>query len=308
MKSMSYKKFNNLQGFLDFAKQNIDKNKERNLNFIFSAEITARSLRKDGIASVTEKAEQWRNKIKPDDLVINHGSYMQDGLDHIIEELIRKPSSNRALYSLINQKDISGSGDNAIPSFMIFQCAIDPSTNILYCTSYFRALEVCNFLPINLEEMRLNICNILERQNIITKIRFCIFAFCAYYKPNQLPLERCELDKHDSLYIDDLYKKGKWLEIVRLLEEKAQETTVIEVKGLETMKAWLRPDRNELLPKGLIIDVIRNDIDAAISAAERLRSLRHSDSHSPFLSEVSKDFTDKVNAIANRIRSSNKSC
>ena len=88
------------------------------------------------------------------ELHINHGSYIGDGLEHIIDELKNKPSSNRALFSLISQKDISKSGDNPIPSFMIFQTCIDD--NILYCSVYFRALEVSTFLRINTEEFVLN--------------------------------------------------------------------------------------------------------------------------------------------------------
>jgi thymidylate synthase len=97
-------------------------------------------------------AKDYQNPVKPPSLYINHGEYItSDGIVHIINELKLKQTSNRALLSLINQEDIIGSGDNPIPSFMVLQFSLEGEE--LYVTTYFRALEVANFLNVNLEEI-----------------------------------------------------------------------------------------------------------------------------------------------------------
>lgn len=293
-----YTPFNNLENLAIHAETLIEKGR-RHLNFLLTAELSAQSIRDEPLTDVTEKAEKWRAQEVPHDLIINHGKYIGKGIGHIILELKNKPSSNRALYSLISQDHIINSNDDPIPSFMIFQCAID--SGILYCTAYFRALEIAHFFRINLEEMRLNICEILNSALHVSKVRLLVVAFSAYNKPDQVPLEKLELDLMESIQFMDLYKKNRG-HIPELLDQKARETTVIDVKGLQAIKGWLAPERQEEWPTDLNVPFIIAAIDEAIKVADKLRALRRSDSHNPHIDEISTKFVEIIKKIAMEFR------
>ncbi|MEI7869349.1 MAG: hypothetical protein WCI11_15785 [Candidatus Methylumidiphilus sp.] len=299
MTETEYKPFDNLEELAEYAGKEIQERK-RYLNLFLTAELSASSIRKQSLADVTDKAESWRAPTVPDNLIINHGVYSLGGIEHIVDELKEKPSSNRALYSLISQKDIVGSGDNPIPSFMIFQCAID--SDFFYCTVYFRALEIANFFRINLEEIRLNICDILNKlPSSPSVVRLAVLAFSAYKKPDQIPLEKCELDLMSAIKIMDLYDDNP-SQIPELLDRKAKETTVVELSGLKSIKEWLCSERKSRWPAKLNVPVITAAIDEAILVANDLRSLRCRNSHDPHIDEVSIKFVTAVEKIAAEFR------
>jgi len=266
----SYHPFDTLEALAAHAAAKTEKG-QRHLNFFLAAELPASAIRDQPIADMTETAQKWREPEVPDSLIINHGKYIGKGIEHIIKELHDKPSSNRALYSLISQKHIIGSEDNPIPSFMIFQCAIE--SDILYCTVYFRALEVANFFRINLEEIRLNLCDILKGLSA-AKVRLSVLAFSAYSKPDQVPLEKCELDLMSSLKLMSLYNKNPE-RISELLDQKAKESTIIDISGLKAIKESLAPEHKDMRPSHLKdVPLIVGAVDKAITFAEELRSLR----------------------------------
>jgi hypothetical protein len=215
--------------------------------------------------------------------------------------LKNKKSSNRALYSLTSQDHVIGFGDNPIPSFMIFQCGIEKE--ILYCTVYFRALEVARFFRINLEEIRLNICDILKDIPDISIIKLSILAFSAYNKPEQIPLEKCQLDVLSSLQIQDMYDSNP-ASIPELLDQKAEETTVVDITGLKEIKAWLDPARKDKWPSKLSDNVpkIISAIEKAINAANELCDLRLSNSHNEYVDKISKDYVEMIKKVAQEFR------
>ena len=81
------------------------------------------------------------------------------------------------------------SRDHPIPSFLLFQVTVED--NILYATTYFRALEIAKFLKINVQEIKLNLLKIIQECNLrhITKVRVTIHAFNAYKKKIKIYLE-----------------------------------------------------------------------------------------------------------------------
>lgn len=170
-------------------------------NYCLAVSVPAIALVKFPLRDKTELARQWQLPEPPSNFHFNHGMYIGDGVEHITNELQSKPSSNRALYSLLHQNNISKSGDKPIPSFMIMQCGIENRT--LYCTVYFRALEVSTFLRINIEEIRLTLCHILEKNIDIDTIKLTIFAFKAYNKREQSTLQRSRLDMMTSIGLSD---------------------------------------------------------------------------------------------------------
>ena len=57
--------------------------------------------------------------IAPPALYMSHGEYIHrhgDGIQYLIDQLVKKPTGNRAIISLIDMKDLIGSGDDPRPS------------------------------------------------------------------------------------------------------------------------------------------------------------------------------------------------
>lgn len=208
-------------------------------NWHWDLQFPASKLEAGKMPDVAEQAEQWRNPVPAADMYFSHGQYCGDGLQHIIDELTHKPTSNRALYSLLAQKDISGSGDKPIPSFLTFQCSIEKST--LYCTASFRALEVSNFLKINLEEIRQNLVVIYGAFPAVETIHLHIFAFHAYVRTAAAAaLRRPKIDVTPEAQLLRLMQKGDTQKLDELLGGLAQSTTVISPDRLKALLGILQ--------------------------------------------------------------------
>lgn len=199
-------------------------------------------------------------------MYFSHAQYYKDGIQHIIEELKLKPTSNRALYSLLSQQDISGSGDEPIPSFMTFQCSIE--RGVLYCTASFRALEVGNFLKINLEEIRQSLVEICNSLPAVETVRLHIFAFHVYVRNvAAAALRRPMIDVTSSLDLMRLMQKGDVRTLDQLLGGLEQSTTVVSPKSLEVLlEILLMPDaalhQNVQSKHGLLLPQLKKAIEA----------------------------------------------
>ena len=97
-----------------------------------------------------------------------------------------------------------------------------------------------------------------------------MFAFSAYNKPDQVPLEKAQIDFMSAIDIMDIYdsEPGR---IPELLEAKAKVTTVIYLEGLEAIKKWLDPTRKAKWPALLNVPVINTRVDDAISIGKKLQ-------------------------------------
>ena len=126
-------------GLYDFHQEMVAQVKTagESFNWHCDLDIPVTDINRVAMLDVSEEAAQWRQKNPAPDMYFSHGEYYEDGIQHIIDELTLKPTSNRALYSLLAQRDITGSGDGPIPSFLTFQCSIE--RGVLYCTASFRA-------------------------------------------------------------------------------------------------------------------------------------------------------------------------
>lgn len=95
-------------------------------------------------------AQDWQSKEVPASLYYNHGQYIWkygDPIDFLYNELIKKPTSSRAVIPLINFGDVVNSKDNFLPSFDLLQFGYHtPSDRTLNVILYLRALEVNHFL------------------------------------------------------------------------------------------------------------------------------------------------------------------
>ena len=187
------------------------------------------------------QAEAWQSEKPPSNFHFSHGQYFRGkkGLEHVINELKSKSASRRALLSLIDMDDIVGTGDKAIPSFMVAQ--FGHVGDVLYVTEYFRALEVGSFLPINLAEMALMVRGILRgglaRPAIV---RLLLIAFQAHLTP-RFRLEKAEIDVVSAGEIGAAVATRDFKRLVSWLEDKKDRyESAVMTHGLEELVGMIR--------------------------------------------------------------------
>src|SRR5256885_3179892 len=86
-------------------------------------------------------AESWQAVTPGPSHYITHGQYIHrhgDGIAYLIDQLVHKPTGNRAVLSLIDMKDLIGSLDTDVrPSFMIFQVGFEAGKkDVIFATMY----------------------------------------------------------------------------------------------------------------------------------------------------------------------------
>jgi hypothetical protein len=195
------------------------------------------------VTTYNNDAKKWQLKKKPEDLVINHGQYLfsnGDPFKFIKRELKKKPDSNRALFSMINMENIYKSNDDPIPSFLSLQFGLENNEKLLV-SAYFRALEIYNFLPINIAEICLYIKKIKDTFSLIKRISCDIYTFKAYSNPNFYCLKKAELDLIKPIHLLMLLMGKKYDRIIEMIRSKATTVeSVIDVTGIENLHECLQ--------------------------------------------------------------------
>lgn len=296
-----FKSVNNFEEIILSAQQIINATPDHyQINFSLKVQFGIDLIKTPQLHDVVTEAEAWQNTTKPEHLHINHGIYIgENGIDHVIDELIHKRPSNRALISLISQKDIVGSGDTPIPSFMLIQFSLEGSD--LYVTTYFRALEVSKFLRINIEEIRLIIKKIYDQIPTISSIRMNIFAFRAYINENQSTLKRQKIDMlpghHILRFMEDSPKR-----IVTLLKEKLEESTAIENSALRYIHEVINDQVvNEKIHSCFKGELTKRLLAVCLATSEELINLRKKTSHSERISELNKAYLKSLDGLIGEI-------
>lgn len=222
----------------DFHSSVVETLRARGESFNWHCDLVfpAVDLQRMRMPDVADEASQWRQQTPAADMYFSHGQYYKDGIEHIISELKGKRTSNRALYSLLSQKDISGSGDEPRPSFLTFQCSIEGG--VLYSTAAFRALEVGKFLKVNLEEIRQNLVDIHRSFPDVETVHLHIFAFHAYIQDAAVvALRRPAIDVIHEAELLILMQKGDLRTLDGLLGGLQRSTTAV---SSEKLRALLR--------------------------------------------------------------------
>ena len=289
---INYKEIENLENIVDDISSVIPEgNSEFNTCMAYEFEIAVATNCE--LSDVTEDAKMWAAKECPPELYINHGTYIKDGMDYIVKELKRKPSSNRALFSLMSQDDISNSEDDPIPSFMIFQTCI--KSNTLYCTSYFRALEVSTFLRINIEEIRLKIAEIYQKLPRFNKVKLVIFAFSAYHQSAISPLKKAKIDLMTSIDIYQLLQTTP-CNFYELLDEKAKDSTVIFLQPLLYLQEALNKisEKPEKLNFNLAINLLKD----VLKTGEQLKKCRTLNSRHDSVDNINNEFITHLKKLS----------
>jgi hypothetical protein len=269
------------------------------INLAVPVEFNIELVRKPQLLDVSAKAEEWQSVERPPNLEFNHGEFIgADGVTHVVHELKHKHSGNRALISLISQEHIINSGDNPIPSFLIFQCSIEQKC--LHCTVYFRALEVSRFFRINVEEIRQIASHIYDEFRGLDSVRLLIFAFRAYSNPQINTLERARLDNLDEISVLKIMEKRP-SELPDLLREKARHVTVVNTQTLKTMRDILDDsDKSQDVDSYLKKPRIALQLQQCVDVGNALADLRVRVSHHKDVDTLTQDYVSNLTGSSHK--------
>lgn len=273
-------------------------------NVIINGSFNIDEINSNFINIHKEEAEKWRRVTKPEDLIINHGEYINKGrgnykeelgINFIIKELKNKNCGNRACYSLINMEDIVGSGDQAIPSFMILQFSFSNyDSERLLVSAYFRALEVNEFLPINLAEICLNISEIKEKFPNIKIFELNLFAFRAQYIKDFNCLRQSKLDILKSTDMVKYFMKDTSKIIEALKDKNMMIESVIITKGIKNlMEAIESVDDEDLNNK----DNIKRKLAEVFEAMESIKKMRENTSIQDAIKKETDELKDNIKEL-----------
>ncbi|GAU78539.1 metallophosphoesterase [Fusibacter sp. 3D3] len=187
----------------------------------------------------------WQSQSVPESLYYNHGKYMQSesiwGMDYIIQELMNKSTSSRAIIPLIDFNMVANSKDRFLPSLDIIQFGFaDDQRSELFLTLYLRALEVKHFLKINICEAYIMAQQLKDKIRSIQRINLTIVAYKAQYKENYGCFRKAQIDSvtESDLTMSIIEKDFK--AVIDMLEEKIDlSETVIQDHGLENLNKAL---------------------------------------------------------------------
>ncbi|OBZ07550.1 hypothetical protein A8L34_25795 [Bacillus sp. FJAT-27264] len=297
---IEYSPIENFQQIIDMSKSLIHGEKYR-YNFMIGVSFDIRLVQRVQIQSHLSWAEKFQQINKPDDLYVNHGEYIGDeGIRFVIEELKRKPKSNRAMISLISQQHIVRSGDDPIPSFNIVQFGIEDKQ--LYITVYFRALEVSTFLKINLEEIRLITHQIQMAIRGLEQVNLLIHSFRGYILEDINTLVRPKIEQLKETHLLRILETDIPKLLSMLREKHATYSTVVDNQSLYSIKANLTDEIvNQNINPRLKDRYVLDQLDECISLDERLKELRKGTSHDAELDETHRQFKDSLEKLIGAI-------
>lgn len=223
----------------------------------------------DFVRLYEEKAQEWQRDPAPGNLFFSHGEYFrgEKGIQHVLEELRSKGASRRALVSLLDMDEIIGRGDEPIPSFMVLQFAFEGES--LYVTAYFRALEVEQFLRVNIAEICLWVRRIRDELAGVrlAVVRLVILAFRAYRDPEFI-LERALMDREPQGRVATVVAKGDMAELIVWLEDKKKRRSAIETERFGEIVTALEEFKASYTPK------FYSSVRAALATMQRLKNAR----------------------------------
>ncbi|WP_238422594.1 hypothetical protein [Gordonia sp. 'Campus'] len=269
-------------------------------NMVLTVEESGTTLSDPFLERYRRKAELWQQPSCPPNMHFNHGEYINrfgDGIQRAIEELKNKATSNRAVVSLVDNRDIEASEDGKLPSLLLIQAGLDADNqNTLYLTAYYRALEVGTFLPVNCAEMRIIAERIISHMPTVHTRVFTIYAFRAHLVPDIRPLEKSQIDiaNGTSGVIDTAVSACDHTRIAEWLEDKARPETIVETSGLASLCTAMR-DANWRVDVAEIVE-------RSVTSLTELQNYRRAGSHARSISERQDDISQSLVTAASLLR------
>ena len=248
-------------------------------------------------------AELWQKTDKvPDSLYYNHGDYMkvekETAIGFIVEELLSKATSSRAIIPLINFKDVLKSGDGFLPSFDLVQFGfLSEAKTTLIVTVYLRALEVNHFLKINICEIYVLCKQIAKEIRSITDINVNLLAFRAQYKEKFGCFRKAEIDLISESKLLMMIQKNAEDIVPLLVEKKDYSETVIQDKGIHNLSRALNTIHEETPVKETILEII----EKITKTMEELKCERQKTSNYATIEAIETDLNTRFDEMISAI-------
>lgn len=201
-----------------------------------------------------ELAEMWQDEKVPEDLYFNHGSYFKigekSGIDYVVEELKRKPTSNRIVLPTYNMDNINQSLDdkNYLPSLAFIQFGKDGENLIVHM--HLRALEAKQFLKINICEIQY-LLNHIKKQIEFQKVKIIISAFRVQKKEGFHCFLKSKIDVLKPTKLTTLVNYKRFSDLCELFKEKRDaKETITQTKGIRTVYNAMQDSNNAMIEIG----------------------------------------------------------
>lgn len=263
-------------------------------NVVISLSVALPACDDSFLRTYIDEAQLWQARGRPPSLHFSHGEFMHsagDPLEFLVNELRRKPTGNRACVVLADNKTIAESGDGLLPSFMLLQVGrAFNNPSVLMLTAYFRALEVSEFLPINLAELALIADGIQLAIPEFTTASIVIHAFRAHELKDFRRHTRGALDIASNTQLQELVSQGDTATLAEWMHEKAQPETIIEVGGIVRLAT--------LAPSAGWDSQTVDSIDKAVIALTKLAVARQSATHGATLAGLQADASEAFRRAA----------
>lgn len=284
-----YKKINDLQVIVNDAMKECEK--DESINLILPYEFNIDILESKFIRSYENKANEWISDNPSEDMYFTHGMYYfgKVGQKYIADELKNKPTTRRAILNAFNMKELFDSSDTPIPAFIVLQFRI--IGKILYLTAFFRALEVSEFLPINLTEICIHSKEICRKNIEINRIRLCIVATSAHVIDEFTCLRKAKIDYMEEAKIGVLVADKEKSELIRLLYNKGRHTSYLDLKGISALIIALKC-KKDAYPAEVL--TCANNFKKSIEKEKNERKITNSKKRLLPLQEKSREDLDKL--------------
>ena len=200
----------------------------------------------DHFASYMNDASMWQKNARDDRLEYTHGQLMTfrgtNWDEFVCDTLKQNPTSKRAIVPLIDKEMAFQGGDGKLVSFDVVQFGfLNADRKDLHITVYLRALEVCNFLPINICEVYLMAKKVKECIQTVDSVTICFFAYRAEAKKNYGCYKKAEIDLLSESELCRIISSKNCSTLKALLNQKADTgETVIEFSWLDKVENALR--------------------------------------------------------------------
>lgn len=200
-------------------------------------------------------AEMWQAEEVPEDLYFNHGSYFKigekSGIDYVVGELKRKPTSNRIVLPTYNMENIEQSLDdkNYLPSLASIQFGKDGEKLIVHM--HLRALEAKQFLKINICEIEYLLRQLKARSVEFQRIEIIISAFRVQKKEKFYCFLKSKIDVLDSTQLAIWVSYKRFSALRELFKEKRDaKETITKTQGIRTVYNAMRESNNAMIEIG----------------------------------------------------------
>jgi thymidylate synthase len=279
-------------------------------NLILTGEYPIGEANSDWVNIYTQKAKNWQAHPCPPILEFNHGQFIDKykkkyritGINYLINELKQKTDSNRACLSLMDMDSIINKKDNPIPSFMLMQVSMSDDGSLLSITSYYRALEVSEFLPINIAENCLVVNKINEAfSSKIKKFSITIHTGIAHYVEHFSCLEKANIDIQKQIdiatKISSLNKK--WIKEM-LVNKKDLTESRINQDGLtailDAMKSFNKEKRRKVYDANII-----TSLETALSDIKKFNLEKSKTSHSTNAKKIYTEIKQNLEKVIQKL-------